>query len=63
LVADPHPLFQDYFNLADELDDPRSKIDDFDKAFVKRAEKGADMFDLPWPPRLAAAEEFLFGRD
>ena len=50
--------FWTYFNVADELSDPITTLDDLDKRFVKQARTAATALGLSWPPHLAEAEEF-----
>lgn len=52
-------LFWDYFNVADEIWDPGTKLDDLEEKFVARAQKAKELFGFSWPPYLPEAEEFL----
>lgn len=47
-----------YFDIADELDGGLS-LDDLDQAAVERAYEYSRAWQLPWPARLAEAEEAL----
>jgi hypothetical protein len=55
--------FFTYFNVADELDGGLT-LDDLDRQAVAEARHASEEFDLPWPPDLSAAEDYLsFYRD
>lgn len=58
----PDPIepefFSEYFNVADELSDPKTALDDLDPVHVAEARIAGFRLNLPWPPDLAAAEEF-----
>jgi hypothetical protein len=51
------PDFEDYFNIADEIDGGEP-LEDLDEVCVARAKRAADHFGLSWPPYLPEAEEF-----
>ena len=56
--------FQAYFNVADELSDLNTKLEHLDALYVREArlavkEQAKHGVNLPWPPDLATAEEFL----
>lgn len=48
-----------YYNVADELSDPRTTLDDLDRQWLQAAEDFADGYCLPWPPSLGAADRLL----
>lgn len=47
-----------YFNVADELDGGLT-LPDLDPKWVKQAQDEAVVHDLPWPPELRYAEEWV----
>ncbi len=61
MTGDEIRQFQDYFNMADELDgDSTLKSGDIECRIYDNAISCADTFGLPWPPELAQAENFAF---
>lgn len=51
--------FYAYFNVADELSDPMTSLDDLDPAYVRQAKNAYQCQPgLSWPPYLADAENF-----
>ena len=49
--------FWNYFNAADELDGGLT-LEELDRRFVRSARDAAAALGLPWPPYLAAAEDY-----
>lgn len=47
-----------YMAVADELDGGLT-MDDLDVKYVQQSHNAAIKYDLPWPPELSYAEEFL----
>jgi hypothetical protein len=50
--------FRAYFNVADELSDPLTSLEDLDARYVREARRSSEALGLSWPPYLADAEEF-----